>query len=87
MKNTDVVFTSIEEVEDNLVRDERVSQFLLDTIVNNCIDIESRGNNFNLISTENSVLGEDNEGYILDEFENMEDEPIEVVKYWFKDFI
>ena len=83
MKNQDIVFTSIEEVEDNLVRDERVSQFLLDTIVNECIAIEERGNNFNLISTDNSVLG-DEAGYILDEFENMEDEPIEVTTYLFE---
>lgn len=80
---TDVVFTSIGEVEDNLVRDERVSQLLLDTIVNECIAIEERGNNFNLISTDNSVLG-DEAGYILDEFENMEDEPIEVTTYLFE---
>ena len=83
MKNQDIVFTSIEEVEDNLVRDERVSQFLLDTIVNECIAIEERGNNFNLISTDNSVLS-DEAGYILDEFENMEDEPIEVTTYLFE---
>ncbi len=83
MKNQDIVFTSIEEVEDNLVRDERVSQFLLDTIVNECIAIEERGNNFNLISTDNSVLS-DEAGYILDEFENMEDEPIEVTTYLFQ---
>ena len=83
MKNQDIVFTSIEEVEDNLVRDERVSQFLLDTIVNECIAIEERGNNFNLINTDNSVLG-DEAGYILDEFENMEDEPIEVTTYLFE---
>ena len=83
MKNQDIVFTSIEEVEDNLVRDERVSQFLLDIIVNECIAIEERGNNFNLISTDNSVLG-DKDGYILDEFENMEDEPIEVTTYLFQ---
>ena len=83
MKNQDIVFTSIEEVEDNLVRDERISQFLLDTIVNECIAIEERGNNFNLISTDNSVLS-DEAGYILDEFENMEDEPIEVTTYLFE---
>lgn len=85
MKSQDVVFTSIEEVEDNLVRDNRVSQFLLDTIVSECIAIEERGNNFNLISTDNSVLG-DKAGYILDEFENMEDEPIEVTTYLFEDY-
>ncbi len=83
MKNQDIVLTTIEEVEDNLVRDERVSQFLLDTIVNECIAIEERGNNFNLISTDNSVLS-DEAGYILDEFENMEDEPIEVTTYLFQ---
>ena len=85
MKSQNVVFTSIGEVEDNLVRDNRVSQFLLDTIVNECIAIEERGNNFNLISTDNSVLG-DKSGYILDEFENMEDEPIEVTTYLFEDY-
>ena len=85
MKNQDIVFTSIEEVEDNLVRDERVSQFLLDTIVNECIAIEERGNNFNLISTDNSVLS-NKDGYILDEFENMEDEPIEVTTYLFEKY-
>ena len=85
MKNQDIVFTSIEEVEDNLVRDERVSQFLLDTIVNECIAIEERGNNFNLISTDNSVLS-NKDGYILDEFDNMEDEPIEVTTYLFEKY-
>ena len=85
MKSQNVVFTSIGEVEDNLVRDNRVSQFLLDTVVNECIAIEERGNNFNLISTDNSVLG-DKSGYILDEFENMEDEPIEVKTYLFEDY-
>ncbi len=45
--------------------------------------IEERGNNFNLISTDNSVLS-DEAGYILDEFENMEDEPIEVTTYLFQ---
>ena len=85
MKNQDIVFTSIEEVEDNLVRDERVSQCSLDIIVNECIAIEERGNNFNLISTDNSALGDKN-GYILDEFENMEDEPIETTTFWFEDY-
>ena len=83
MKNQNIVLTTIDKVEDNLVRDERVSQFLLDTIVNECIAIEERGSNFNLKSTDNSVLG-DKDGYILDEFENMEDEPIEVTTYLFE---
>jgi hypothetical protein len=76
----DIVLTSLDEVIDNLVRDEDVSQELLDTLIYACEEIEYRGNNFVLIREEQGL------GYILDEFENMEDEPIETTTYWFEDY-
>ena len=80
MKYQDIVLTTIEEVEDNLVRDEDLGQELLDTLIYACEEIGYRGNNFVLIREEQGL------GYILDEFENMEDEPIETTTYWFEDY-
>lgn len=76
----DVVLTSLDEVVDNLVRDEDVSQELLDALIYTCENITYRGNNFVLIREEEGL------GYILDEFDNFEDEPIETSTFWFEDF-
>ena len=80
MKIEDVVLTTMSEVENNLVKDEDLGQELLDTLIYACEEIEYRGNNFVLIREEQGL------GYILDEFENMEDEPIGTTTYWFEDF-
>jgi len=80
MKIKDIVLTSLDEVIDNLVRDTDCSQYLLDWILNRIDEIEDRGNNFVLIREEEGL------GYILDEFDNFEDEPIETSTFWFEDF-
>lgn len=76
----DIVINTIKELEDNLLHDIFCSQELIDILINECIDIEMRGNNFNIIRNEEGF------GYILDEFEDFEGEPIETGTYWFEDF-
>lgn len=80
MRIQDVVLTSLDEVIDNLRHDTDCSQSLMDFILNRIDEIEYRFNNFVLIREEGGL------GYILDEFENMEDEPINTNTFWFDDF-
>jgi len=76
----DIVLTDMGEVIDNLVRDYDCSQYLMDWILARINEIEERDNNFVLIREEEGL------GYILDEFDNFEDEPIETTTFWFEDF-
>lgn len=76
----DVVLTSLDEVIDHLQHDTDCSQSLMDWIVNRINEIEDRFNNFVLIREEEGL------GYILDEFDNFEDEPILTSTFWFDDF-
>ena len=80
MRIQDVVLTSLDEVRDNLQHDTDCSQSRMDVILNRMDEIEYRFNNFVLIREEGGL------GYILDEFENMEDEPINSNTFWFDDF-
>lgn len=76
----DTVLTSLDETIDHLQHDIDCSQSLMDWIINRIDDIENRFNNFVLIREENGL------GYILDEFDNFEDEPIETSTFWFENF-
>ena len=80
MKVQDVVLTSLDEVVDHLQHDIDCSQSLMDWILNRIDEIEDRFNNFVLIRDEAGL------GYILDEFDNFEDEPILTSVFWFEDF-
>lgn len=76
----DIVLTSLDEVIDHLQHDTDCSQYLMDWILNRIDEIEDRFNNFVLIREEQGL------GYILDEFDNFEDEPIQTSTFWFEDF-
>lgn len=80
MRIQDVVLTSLDEVIDNLQHDTDCSQSLMDFILNRIDEIEYRFNNFVLIREEEGL------GYILDEFDNFDDEPINTNTFWFDDF-
>ena len=77
---SEMVTTNIDEAQDNLLHDGNCSQYLLDWILNRLDEIEDRGNTFVLILEESGF------GYILDEFENEDDEPIETSNFWYEDF-
>lgn len=77
----DRVYTDLDEAVDALNEDSNCTEYFKNWILNRIDEIENRNNNFNLIQ-ENQGLG-----WILDEFENLEDEPIRTSTFWYDDFI
>lgn len=76
----DAVLTTLGEVYAFVIYDKLCSQDFAERMFIECEEIVERGNKFNLIRNEEDL------GYILDEYENYEDEPVNSKHFLFDDY-